>query len=160
MLGAVAAVGKSLLLTERARMVEEIRALKELLDMGAITQEEYDKKKAELLNADISAPAQASSERESSSSRQSSSAAVSGEKSKIAAGLLAIFLGTLGVHKFYLGYTKEGLIMLLITILGSILFGLGAIVMAVIAFIEGIIYLTKTDEQFEAIYVQGEKGWF
>ena len=141
-------------------MVEEIRALKELLDMGAITQEEYDKKKAELLNADISAPAQASSERESSSSRQSLSAAVSGEKSKIAAGLLAIFLGTLGVHKFYLGYTKEGLIMLLITILGSILFGLGAIVMAVIAFIEGIIYLTKTDEQFEAIYVQGEKGWF
>lgn len=49
MLGAVAAVGKSLLLTERARMVEEIRALKELLDMGAITQEEYDKKKADIL---------------------------------------------------------------------------------------------------------------
>lgn len=49
MLGAVAAVGKSLLLTERARMVEEIRALKELLDMGAITQEEYDKKKAGIL---------------------------------------------------------------------------------------------------------------
>lgn len=49
MLGAVAAVGKSLLLTERARMVEEIRALKELLDMGAITQEEYDRKKADIL---------------------------------------------------------------------------------------------------------------
>ena len=97
-------------------MVEEIRALKELLDMGAITQEEYDKKKTELLNIDVSAPAQASSKRESSSSKQSSSAAVSGEKSKIAAGLLAIFLGTLGVHKFYLGYTKEGLIMLLITV--------------------------------------------
>lgn len=141
-------------------MVEEIRALKELLDMGAITQEEYDKKKTELLNIDVSAPAQASSKRESFSSKQSSSAAVSGEKSKIAAGLLAILLGTLGVHKFYLGYTKEGLIMLLITVLGSILFGLGAIVMAVIAFIEGIIYLTKTDEQFEVIYVQGEKGWF
>lgn len=160
MLGAVAAVGKLLLLAERARMVEEIRALKELLDMGAITQEEYDKKKTELLNIDVSAPAQASSKREAFSSKQSSSAAVSGEKSKIAAGLLAILLGTLGVHKFYLGYTKEGLIMLLITVLGSILFGLGAIVMAVIAFIEGIIYLTKTDEQFEVIYVQGEKGWF
>lgn len=49
MLGAVAAVGKLLLLAERARMVEEIRALKELLDMGAITQEEYDKKKADIL---------------------------------------------------------------------------------------------------------------
>ena len=55
-------------------MVEEIRALKELLDMGAITQEEYDKKKTELLNIDVSAPAQASSKRESSSSKQSSSA--------------------------------------------------------------------------------------
>ena len=42
-------MGKSLLLTERVRMVEEIRALKELLDMGAITQEEYDKKKADIL---------------------------------------------------------------------------------------------------------------
>lgn len=141
-------------------MIEEIRALKELLDMGAITQEEYDKKKTELLNADLSASTQSPSERVSAPARQASSTTASSEKSKIAAGLLAIFLGTLGVHKFYLGYTKEGVIMLLITILGSILFGLGAIVMAVIALIEGIIYLTKTDEQFEATYVQGEKGWF
>ena len=139
-------------------MIEEIRALKELLDMGAITQEEYDKKKTELLNADV--PAQMSSGHAPSRTEQASSTTASSEKSKIAAGLLAIFLGTLGVHKFYLGYTKEGVIMLLVTVLGSILFGLGAIVMAIIALIEGIVYLTKTDEQFETTYVQGEKGWF
>ena len=38
------------------------------------------------------------------------------EKSKIVAGLLAIFLGGLGIHKFYLGYTKTGIIFLLILI--------------------------------------------
>ena len=40
-------------------------------------------------------------------------------KSRLAAGLLAIFLGTLGVHNFYLGYTNRGLAQLLLTIVGS-----------------------------------------
>ena len=39
------------------------------------------------------------------------------DKSKMAAGLLAIFLGSLGIHKFYLGYTKEAVIMLLVSLL-------------------------------------------
>lgn len=159
MLGAVAAVGKSLLLTERARMVEEIRALKELLDMGAITQEEYDKKKTELLNSDL-VETESSSGRTVDVAQSVSSPAVSGEKNKIAAGLLAIFLGSLGIHKFYLGYSKEGLIMLLVTLFGSLFLFLGGVVMGVVALIEGITYLTKTDKQFETIYVQGEKGWF
>lgn len=42
-----------------------------------------------------------------------------GSKSKIAAGLLAIFLGQLGIHNFYLGYTKKAVIQLLITLLLS-----------------------------------------
>lgn len=78
-------------------------------------------------------------------------------KSKIAAGLLAIFLGTLGIHKFYLGYTKAGIIMLLVSLLT---FGIGLMVMAVIALIEGIMYLTKSDWDFYNIYVVGEKQWF
>lgn len=139
-------------------MIEEIRALKELLDMGAITQEEYDRKKTELLNADFSA--KPTSGQSPLPVQQSASIASSDEKNKIAAGLLAIFLGTLGIHKFYLGYTREGMIMLLITLFGSLLFFLGGIAMGIVALIEGITYLTKTDEQFEAIYVQGEKGWF
>lgn len=78
-------------------------------------------------------------------------------KDKVVAGLLAIFLGPLGIHKFYLGYTKEGVIMLLISLFTC---GIGATVIEVIALIEGIVYLTKTDEEFQAIYVHGYKGWF
>lgn len=81
-------------------------------------------------------------------------------KSKVAAGVLAILLGGLGIHKFYLGYTKEGLIMLIVSIIGSLLFGLGAAVMEVIGIIEGIIYLTKSDEDFYKTYELGHKGWF
>ncbi|MBE5926193.1 MAG: TM2 domain-containing protein [Lachnospiraceae bacterium] len=78
-------------------------------------------------------------------------------KSKMAAGLLGIFLGAFGVHKFYLGYTKAGVIMLLVSLLTC---GFGASVMSIIGIVEGVMYLTKTDEDFEAIYVNGEKMWF
>lgn len=78
-------------------------------------------------------------------------------KDKLVAGLLAIFIGTLGIHKFYLGYTKSGVIMLLVSLLT---FGVGASVMAVIALIEGILYLTKSDAEFYQTYVQNSKEWF
>lgn len=82
-------------------------------------------------------------------------------KNKIVAGLLAIFLGSLGIHKFYLGYTKSGLIMLLVSVIGSILsFGISAAVMEVIGIIEGIMYLTKSDEEFYNIYEANQKEWF
>ena len=83
-----------------------------------------------------------------------------GQKSKIAAGLLAILLGSLGVHKFYLGYTSTGVIMLLVSIFGAIAFGLGPIVMGVISLVEGIIYLTKSDADFYETYEVGQKKWF
>jgi len=38
-------------------------------------------------------------------------------KSKLAAGLLAIFLGWLGIHRFYMGFTKLGVVMLLLSLL-------------------------------------------
>jgi len=79
-----------------------------------------------------------------------------GADKKLIAGLLGILIGSLGIHKFYLGYQKEGLIMLLVTVLTC---GFGGIVMGVIGLIEGIMYLTKTDEEFVAIYVTGRKGW-
>jgi TM2 domain-containing membrane protein YozV len=82
-------------------------------------------------------------------------------KSKVAAGLLGLFLGSLGVHKFYLGYSKEGVIMLLASILGGLVTcGAAAGVVYMIGFIEGIIYLTKTDEEFDRIYARGRQGWF
>jgi TM2 domain-containing membrane protein YozV/RNA polymerase subunit RPABC4/transcription elongation factor Spt4 len=85
----------------------------------------------------------------------------SGAKSKIAAGLLGIFLGALGIHKFYLGYQKEGLIMLLVTLIGGLLtFGVAAWALALIGLIEGIIYLTKSDDEFAATYVNAKRAWF
>lgn len=83
--------------------------------------------------------------------------APSGPKSekKLVAGLLGILgcvYGGWGIHKFYLGYTKEGVIQLLL----CLACGIGTI----IGIIEGIIYLTKSDEEFEATYVQGRKPWF
>ena len=78
---------------------------------------------------------------------------------KLISGILAILLGALGVHKFYLGYTTEGIIMLAVSVVGSFLCFPPAAV-GIVALIEGIIYLTKTDEEFVATYVVGRKGWF
>lgn len=76
---------------------------------------------------------------------------------RVLAGVLAIVIGTLGIHKFVLGYTKEGVIMLLATILSC---GILAVVTSIIALVEGIIYLTKTDEEFIEIYQKNKKPWF
>lgn len=75
------------------------------------------------------------------------------DNKKIAAGLLGIFLGPWGVHKFYLGYTTEGIIQILIT-----LFSCGTL--GILGIIEGIVYLTKSDEEFYQIYQVNKKGWF
>jgi len=76
---------------------------------------------------------------------------------KIAAGICGILLGSLGVHKFILGYTGTGLIMLLVTLLTC---GIGGFVMHIIGLIEGIIYLCKSDDEFVRVYVDGRKEWF
>jgi TM2 domain-containing membrane protein YozV len=76
---------------------------------------------------------------------------------KIAAGICGILLGSLGIHKFILGYTGTGIIMLLVTVLTC---GIAGVVIHLIGLIEGIIYLTKSDEEFVRIYVDGRKEWF
>ena len=63
-------------------------------------------------------------------------------KSKIAGGLLGIFLGSLGVHNFYLGYTSKGVAQLLLTLIGWILCGIGPVVAGIWGLIEGILILT------------------
>lgn len=80
-----------------------------------------------------------------------------GAEKKLVAGILGILLGSLGIHKFILGYTKEGVIMLVVTLVTC---GIGGAVMWVIGLIEGIMYLTKSDEEFVATYITGKKGWF
>jgi TM2 domain-containing membrane protein YozV len=76
---------------------------------------------------------------------------------KIPAGICGIILGALGVHKFILGYTGAGIIMLLVTVLSC---GTLYPIMHLIGLIEGIIYLAKTDDEFVHTYVDGRKAWF
>lgn len=84
-----------------------------------------------------------------------------GENKKILAGVLAILLGSLGVHKFILGYNKEGIILLVVTlVLGAITCGIGASLAGIVGIIEGIVYLTKSDAEFYATYQVGKKPWF
>lgn len=79
------------------------------------------------------------------------------ESKRILAGILGILLGALGIHKFILGYTTEGVIMLAVTVVSC--FTLSPIT-GTIGLIEGIIYLTKTDEEFIQTYQRNKKGWF
>ncbi len=76
-----------------------------------------------------------------------------GAEKKLVAGLLGILLGGFGIHKFYLGYTKEGIIQIVITFFTC---GIGSIV----GLIEGILYLTKSDQEFVNTYLANKKGWF
>lgn len=89
----------------------------------------------------------------------------SGDNKKLLAGILGIIFGGLGVHKFILGYNKEGGILLGIWLLGAVLscVGVGLLIVwipGIIGLIEGIIYLTKSDEEFYNTYQVGKKPWF
>lgn len=78
-----------------------------------------------------------------------------------AAGLLAIFLGWLGLHKFYLGYNTQGFIMLGVSIIGGVItFSLAVWAIWIIGIVEGIIYLSKNQTEFDQIYVQNQRLWF
>jgi TM2 domain-containing membrane protein YozV len=80
-----------------------------------------------------------------------------GADKKIAAGICGILLGGFGVHKFILGYTTEGVIMLLVSVLSCLIL---YPVIHIIGIVEGIVYLTKQDEDFVRTYIQTKKGWF
>lgn len=76
---------------------------------------------------------------------------------RIAAGTCALLLGSLGIHKFVLGYTTPGIILLVATLATC---GLGSFVTGIIGIVEGIIYLTKSDEEFQEMYVKNKREWF
>jgi len=87
---------------------------------------------------------------------------------RITAGLTAIFLGYLGIHKFVLGYNREGIIILLIHFVAFPIFfivtcGYGSPTYGLVyllPIIEGIIYLTKSDEEFINAYQLNKRTWF
>ena len=83
----------------------------------------------------------------------------SSHKDKWVAAILAFCLGTIGIHKFYLGYKTEGIIMIVVSVVGGLCFGVGLLVMAVISIIEAVRYVILTQEEFESTYVYADKAW-
>ena len=61
------------------------------------------------------------------------------QKSVLVAALLAFFLGTFGVHNFYLGYTSKAVAQLLITVISC---GMGAVITQIWAIVEMVLLLT------------------
>src|SRR5208337_258690 len=90
-------------------------------------------------------------------SRYSSS---SENSNRVAAGICGILLGALGVHKFILGYTGAGIIMLLVSIFGALCYFLGPALMGIIGLIEGIVYLSMSDKDFDRIHGKRTRSWF
>ena len=78
---------------------------------------------------------------------------IPGAEKKIAAGICGILIGGLGVHRFILGDATGGIIRIVVTFVTC-----G--VVSIIGLIEGIIYLTKSDEDFVNEYIMNKKGWF
>ena len=67
--------------------------------------------------------------------------AVEGAKSKLIAGLLGIFLGGLGIHDFYLGNTKKGIIHIILATAGALVF-IGPVISGIGGLVDGIFILT------------------
>ena len=79
----------------------------------------------------------------------------------VAAGFLALLLGVFGVHKFYLGYNAQGFTLLALTVIGGLFtFGIVTGVVWIISAIEAIAYFSKSQSEFEQIYVYGKREWF
>jgi TM2 domain-containing membrane protein YozV len=99
---------------------------------------------------------------------------IPGAEKKMVAGICGILLGGFGVHKFMLGYQQEGMYMLigslvgyvLAIVIGALTCGIGTILIviplgiSIVGLVEGITYLTKSDQEFVATYIRGRKPWF
>ncbi|WP_366186061.1 TM2 domain-containing protein [Flavobacterium ovatum] len=76
------------------------------------------------------------------------------DSKRLAAGILAIILGPLGIHKFLLGYNIQGVLWIILSMatFGSLT--------ALLGLVEGIIYLSKSDQEFYDTYQLHHKKWF
>jgi len=81
-------------------------------------------------------------------------------KSRGLAGLLAIFLGSLGVHYFYLGKTTPGIVFLLVSLFGGgLTCGAAAGVVAIVSLIQGIMMMTMSQQEFESKYINTDNSF-
>ncbi|WP_267450522.1 MULTISPECIES: TM2 domain-containing protein [unclassified Bifidobacterium] len=76
--------------------------------------------------------------------------------SKLAAGLLSIFLGCFGVGNFYLGRTGRGVAQLMLTLIGFLFFFIGPTIAIIWGLIEGILILTSSAGSF---WHRDARGW-
>ncbi len=90
-------------------------------------------------------------------------------KERSTAAVLAFLLGWCGAHKFYMGYVSSGIVYLLtflfsLFMIFSLFFSIIGVFTIYIPFVfslvDGILYLTKTDEEFQKLYVEGHREWF
>ena len=80
-------------------------------------------------------------------------------KNRQLAGWIAILCGYLGIHKFYLGFPKEGWVYLLVSLVGGgILLGIPLFIIWIMAALEGVVYLKSSDEEFEQILREQKEG--
>ena len=135
---------------EKNSSQDEINSLKEELN------DLKKKKEIEALKAEV-----ASISSQPSTSQYSDPSWDEIKSKRLTSGLLGLFFGAFGAHKFVLGYTKEGLIYLGVSILGGIITCGGALaVTSILALIESIMLLTKTPEEFKRTYIYNKNGWF
>ena len=70
-------------------------------------------------------------------------------------------MGSFGIHKFVHGYNNAAIIMLVVSLAGGVVTcGVATGVMSIIGLIEGIVYLTKTTDEFRESYLEQQKPWF
>ena len=80
---------------------------------------------------------------------------------KTTAGVLGIFFGAFGAHKFVLGYKQEGFIYLGVSVVvGAITCGAALFITSTLALVESILLLTKTPEEFKKKYIDTKTPWF
>ena len=84
----------------------------------------------------------------------------SGISPRLIAGVLAIMFGYLGVHKFYLGRNIAGVVTLLIFFGGFFLLAFPSFIIVLASIMEGVLFLSRSDEKFEQLYIHGNKSWF
>lgn len=75
------------------------------------------------------------------------------ESKRVLCGIMGILFGGIGIHRFILGDISGGIVRIIIS---AVTCGFGSL----IGFIEGIIYLTKSDADFIQTYQVGRRGWF
>ncbi|WP_193200644.1 TM2 domain-containing protein [Nostoc sp. MG11] len=86
---------------------------------------------------------------------------ISNHTKQLLAGYCAIIFGGFGFHKFILGYTYEGFIMLMASLVGSYFtYGLTLLIMQIVGLLEGMIYFNKSHHQFVDIYLINKRSWF